>query len=92
MKVKDLIAKLKQYPDDMEVWVSDRGYCEGGEPLQKVEKVLAYDAGLDGDSIDGEYIYIEDLTEDPEHYLSQDYHLHKDGDVLSKEIVYLNDI
>ena len=76
----------------MEVWVSDRGYCEGGTRLEKVEKVLAYDAGLDGDSIDDEYIYIEDLTEDPEHYFAQDYHLHKDGDVLSKEIVYLNDI
>lgn len=26
MKVKQLINILSQYPDDMEVWVSDRGY------------------------------------------------------------------
>ena len=48
MKVKELINILSQYPEDMEVWVSDRGYCEGGEKLTKVEKLIAYDAGLDG--------------------------------------------
>lgn len=62
MKVKELIDILSQYPEDMEVWVSDKGYSEGGERLSKVEKVLAVDAGLDGDEVDDEYIYIEDKT------------------------------
>lgn len=92
MKVKQLIDILSQYPDDMEVWVSDRGYCEGGIRLNKVEKVLAFDAGLDGDEIDDEYVYIEDLMEDPEHYFERGYHVNEDGTVLSKEIIYLNDI
>ena len=62
MKVKELIDILSQYPEDMEVWVSDKGYSEGGERLSKVEKVLAVDAGLDGDEVDDEYIYIEVKT------------------------------
>lgn len=62
MKVKELIDILSPYPEDMEVWVSDKGYSEGGERLSKVEKVLAVDAGLDGDEVDDEYIYIEDKT------------------------------
>lgn len=62
MKVKELIDILSPYPEDMEVWVSDKGYSEGGERLSKVEKVLAVDTGLDGDEVDDEYIYIEDKT------------------------------
>lgn len=91
MKVKELIKKLSQYPEDMEVWVSDRGYCEGGERLTKIEKVSAYEASLDGDEIDDEYIYVENDTNISE-YLNKGYLLSKDGDVLYKEIVYLNDI
>jgi len=91
MKVRQLIKKLKQYPEDMEVWVSDRGYCEGGERLQKVEKVSAYDADLDGDDIDDEYIYVEDDT-DISAYLAKGYLLSEDRKVLYKEIVYLNNI
>ena len=91
MKVKELIEKLSQYPEDMEIWVSDRGYCEGGERLQKVEKVSAYDAALDGDEIDNEYIYVEDDTNISE-YLIKNYLLSEDGKVLYKEILYLNDI
>ena len=91
MKVRQLIKKLKQYPEDMEVWVSDRGYCEGGERLQKVEKVSAYDADLDGDDIDDEYIYVEDDI-DISAYLAKGYLLSEDRKVLYKEIVYLNNI
>lgn len=91
MKVKELIEKLSQYSEDMEVWVSDRGYCEGGERLTKVEKVSAYEAALDGDEIDDEYLYVEDDTNISE-YLNKGYLLSKDGEVLYKEIVYLNDI
>ena len=91
MKVKELIKKLSQYPEDMEVWVSDRGYCEGGERLTKIEKVSAYEASLDGDEIGDEYIYVENDTNISE-YLNKGYLLSKDRDVLYKEIVYLNDI
>lgn len=91
MTVKQLIEKLTEYPQDMEVWVSDRGYCEGGVRLEKVEKVSAYDAALDGDSIGDEYIYVEDDTNISE-YLNQGYLLSDDEEVLYKEVVYLNDI
>jgi hypothetical protein len=89
MKVKELIELLKQYPEDMEVWVSDNGYCEGGEKLTKVEKVSAYDASLDGDEVDGEYIYVDEDTDTSE-FISKGYLLSDDGEVLYKEIVYLN--
>lgn len=90
MKVKELIEKLSQYPEDMEIWVSDKGNSEGGERLQKVEKVSAYDAALDGDEIYDEYIYVEEDT-DINEYLAKGYFLSQEG-VLYKEIVYLNDI
>lgn len=91
MKVKELIEKLSQYPEDMEVWVSDRGYCEGGERLQKVEKVSAYHAALDGDEIVDEYVYVDEDT-DVDKYLKNGYLIAENGEVLTKEIVYLNDI
>jgi hypothetical protein len=91
MKVKELINILSQYPEDMEVWVSDRGYCEGGEKLTKVEKLLAYDAGLDGDSIDDEYIYIEGEDINIQEHQAKGYVLTDGGSVLSKHIIYLND-
>ena len=90
MKVKELIEKLKEYPEDMEVWVSDRGYCEGGIRLEKVEKVSSYEADLDGDDIMDEYTYVNDDT-DVEDYISQGYLLSENGEVLAKEIIYLND-
>jgi hypothetical protein len=90
MKNKELQELLKQFPDDMEVWVSDRGYCEGGERLTKVEKVIANDVALDGDEIDDEYIYVEKDTNISE-YLVKGYILSEDSAVLSKEIIYLND-
>ena len=91
MKVKELINILSQYPEDMEVWVSDNGYCEGGEKLTKVEKLLAYDAGLDGDSIDDEYIYIEGEDINIQEHQAKGYILTDGGSVLSKHIIYLND-
>lgn len=91
MKVKELIDILNGYPEDMEIWVSDRGYCEGGERLEKVEKVSAYNVSLDGDEIDDEYIYVEKDTNISE-YLVKGYLLSEDGNVLYKEILYLNDI
>lgn len=90
MKVKELIEILQKYPQDMEVWVSDRGASEGGEKLITIEKVAAHDAGLDGDEVDDEYIYIDDDTNIQE-YLDKGYLLSEDEDVLYKEIIYLND-
>ena len=90
MKVKELINILNQYPEDMEVWVSDNGYCEGGEKLTKVEKLLAYGAGLDGDEIDDEYIYVEVEDIDIQEYLAKGYVLTNGESVLSKHIIYLN--
>jgi hypothetical protein len=90
MKVKELINILSQYPEDMEVWVSDRGYCEGGEKLTTVEKVVAYDASLDGDEINDEYIYVEGEDIDIQEHLAKGYVLTDDGSVLSKHIIYLN--
>lgn len=89
MKNIELRKLLEQFPDDMEVWVSDNGYCEGGEKLEKVEKVLAYSAGLDGDEVGSEYLYIEDET-NVEEYLNKGYQRIGE-DVLTKEIIYLND-
>ena len=90
MNVKEIKQLLNKYPDDMEIWVSDGGNSEGGERLIKVEKVLAVDAGLDGDDIDDEYVYIDDDV-DVLSYLERGYILSKDGDAVSKEILYLND-
>lgn len=89
MKVKELIEQLAQYPEDMEVWVSDRGYVEGGERLVKVEQISAYSAGLDGDEIGDEYIYVEEDTNISE-YLEKGYMLSEDGEALYKDIIYLN--
>lgn len=91
MKVKELKELLNKYPDNMEIWVSDGGNSEGGERLRKVEKVLAVDAGLDGDEVDDEYFYIDEDT-DVISFLGNGYSLSKDGDAVSKEILYLNDI
>jgi len=89
MKVKELIEKLKEFPEDMTVWVSDNGNSEGGTRLISVEKVLAIDAGLDGDDVDDEYFFIdedfdESILKNPSSYI-------KHENFVSKEIVYLND-
>ena len=91
MKNIELQELLKQFPDDMEIWVSDQGNSEGGTKLTKVEKVLADDAGLDGDDVNDEYIYVEEDTNISE-YLAKGYILCNDNEVLSKEIIYLNDL
>lgn len=90
MNAKELIEELQKYPDDMEIWISDKGCSEGGERLTKIEKVIAVDAGLDGDDIDDEYIYVEEDT-NISSYLVKGYILSEDGETLSKEILYLND-
>jgi hypothetical protein len=90
MKNKELQELLKNFPDDMEVWVSDNGYSEGGLKLTKVEIVKAVNAGIDGDDVDDEYLYVDNDT-DIAQYLTKGYFLSEDGETLSKEIIYLND-
>lgn len=91
MKVKELKELLNNYPDYLEIWVSDGGNSEGGRRLTKVEKVLAVDAGLDGDEVDDEYFYIDEDTDVISLALGNEYSLCKEGDAVSKEILYLND-
>lgn len=64
MKVKELIEYLQEFDPDLDVWVSDAGYCEGATPCIEPEKILAIDAGLDGDEVDGEYFYYDPNDED----------------------------
>lgn len=90
MNVKELKQLLEQYPDDMEIWISDHGMLEGGERLIKVEKVLASEVGLDGDSINEEWYHVDDDTNISE-YLSKGYVLANNGEYVSQEILYLND-
>lgn len=98
MNVGDLKKILNQFPDDMDIWVSDFGLGEGGSRINKVESVLAYNASLDGDEVDDEYIYEEDLIEngeDPEEFLSKGYTRLSEssfnlGPVLSKTILFIS--
>lgn len=57
MTKQELIKLLEPYPDDIKIWVSDEGYCEGGRILQDVHHIPAIDACLDGDDMDDEVIY-----------------------------------
>jgi hypothetical protein len=61
MIVADLIKELQKYPQDLGIWVSDDNMGEGALPLLKVRKVLAVEAGLDGDEVDDEYDYPEEF-------------------------------
>lgn len=56
MKVFELIAKLKDFSDDMEVCISDEGMGEGGTPNFSLVEELASSANLDGDESCG-YLY-----------------------------------
>jgi hypothetical protein len=85
MNIRELKEILNQHPDDMEIWVSDRGRCEGGERLVTVKKMPAYNAALDGDEILDEYIYVDDGI-DIEEYEANGYLILEDGEILSKEI------
>jgi hypothetical protein len=89
MKIKELKQILEQYPEELEIWVSDSGYIEGAERLTRVAKMLAYQADLNGDCVDDEYLYIEDDT-DIKKYVDNGYTLLADKSVLTKEIIILN--
>ena len=89
MNKKQLIEALKPFPDDFELWVDDRGSWEGGLRLLKVEKVLAWNAGLDGDEIDDEYEYLWDDVEVPSNEDGSYTFIKGNPAVMSKTILLL---
>jgi hypothetical protein len=92
MTVKELIKKLQKYPEDLKVWVSDNGYCEGATPFKEFKVEQAYKAGLDGDEVDNEYLYADDLNEDEFYdYEKKGYKLfpNKQFPVFSKQILMI---
>jgi len=87
MKVKELIEQLSKFDPELELWHSDGGYCEGSMRSIEPVKILAIDAGLDGDEVDSEYFYVydeEDMIDNPEKHGYE-----KTGDGYSKYIVLL---
>lgn len=87
MKVSELIEKLQQFPPDLNVWVSDGGYCEGAEPCIDPIVRFAWDAALDGDEVSDEYFYNEDnVIDDP---IAHGYVKHDVDDIWTREIVLI---
>jgi hypothetical protein len=90
MIIKELIEFLKLYPLDTKIWVSDKGYCEGAIPLETVELKLAYEADLDGDLVDDEWLTV-DSNQIPNYEHSHRIIHEEDGDfVASKYVLLLN--
>lgn len=92
MKVCELIDLLNTFPPYLDVWVSDGGYAEGGTPLKSVEKISAWDAGIDGDEVTDEWISDDnDVWHDP--LFSKDEYEHRHstefGEVQSKSIILI---
>lgn len=98
MNKKQLIELLEQYPDDIEIWIDDAGYIEGGKRLEEIEKLYAWDANLDGDDVSDEWIYVENgmseehkilLESQKDKYTLVDKAKFTGEDVYSKEILLL---
>jgi hypothetical protein len=89
MTVKQLIKKLQKYPEDLKVWVSDNGYCEGATPFKEFKVEQAYKVGLDGDEVDDEYTYIDDETEEEINKYMKEKNYQRFGNVLSKKILMI---
>lgn len=89
MTCKELIALLQQFPEDMPVWVSDEGMMEGAWPCVSATQMPAYNAGLDGDLVDGEYVWVDEDT-DVADLLAKGYRSFESGEVLSRDIVLID--
>lgn len=92
MTVKELIEELQKYPEDLNVWVSDGDYCEGATPFKEFKVEQAYEAQLDGDEVNDEYMYANDLNEDEFYtYEQKGYKLfpNEQFPVMSKEILMI---
>lgn len=89
MSIAELIKELEKYPKDLKVWVSDGGYCEGATPLKSIEKVVAWEANLDGDAVDDEYEYI--LENQTTQYMDSHKIIHVGSEIIaSKYILMIN--
>jgi hypothetical protein len=89
MTVKKLIEELKKYPEDLKIWVSDKGYCEGATPFKEFKVEQAYEAALDGDEVDDEYTYIDDESEEEINRYINEKGYKRFKNVLSKEILMI---
>lgn len=89
MKVKDLIEYLQKFNPDLEVWHSDGGYCEGSTRSIEPIVILAWNAELDGDEVDGEYCYSNDKNFIVDGCEEKGYFPTDNGEVYSKYIVLL---
>ena len=90
MKVGELKKLLEQHPDGMEIWFSpDIAIGEGGLKLESLKVENAWTAGLDGDDIDDEYLFTDDMTElEIKGYLDRGWKLQ--DNILTKDILVLH--
>ncbi len=84
MTVKELIEHLSKFPQDLKVWVSDGGYCEGAANCIEPVELVAWEAGLDGDEVDDEWVNDEQSA----YWESQGY-IEVEHNLLSKNIVLI---
>lgn len=88
MTVSELISELQKLEPDLEVWVSDGGYVEGATPLTKIETQSAWEAPLDRDEVNLEYVYTDCYEKDEiEKFLKKGYQLINNDEILTKDIV-----
>lgn len=88
MNKKQLIELLEPFPDDIEIWIDDGGYSEGGRRLESIEEVFAYEADLDGDEIFDEYILDEDLSEQQKELIKNGKYFNLGKHKYFKEDIY----
>lgn len=93
MNVQQLKKALANLPDDIEIWISpDVGVGEGGTRMTSIKKVLACNAGLDGDDVSDEYVYTDGMSKTAiKDFKSKGYKMSKDKETLSKEILLIHD-
>lgn len=90
MKVKELINQLSFLDPELEVFVNDNGHGEGASRLNELTVIPAIDAEIDGDEIDDEYYYTEDMSEDRYVKLRKSgYLLSEDGEMLYKNVLVI---
>lgn len=84
MTVGQLIEHLSKFPLDLNVWVSDAGYCEGANPCAEPVEIIAWEAGLDGDMVEDEWIY-----DKMDFYWKNQGYEEVENEILSKKIVLI---
>lgn len=88
MKAKELAEHLLKYPE-LDVWISDEAPIgEGGVRVRLVTAPLAVEADLDGDEIDDEYHYYDDMPYDLLH--NSEYEYSSQMNAFSKRIFLIS--